>query len=379
MDSSSTSSSSISARPFNEYAFINLCATGQVDNLTQLLEVEKRYSYNSEQCQSYRNELDSAQAQSPDVSKSSSSNADWRYRISRWMLRASDELSGISRETAMVALSFCDRYLMHKKINRKLFQVVAISCLYYASKLLEKKAIPIAALMNYTQGKFDRGEVLSIEKELVSTLAKFSYPPSASTFCLIFLSGFPASVSTSSTSLPLLADTSQFMIELASCDFFFVSHKQSKIALAAIIVTLDQLQVDTSSELIQSWLTKIKQVVGYTTNGSSTTDDIELLACTKQLRNIYSHNDSRIKALDNCKEDNTKPATEEQTNDRKRSPHRVSPTPEDDDQPAVPKEVTTATTDHQFTSISDRVKMKVHPNDNDCIDGGNPKRQRYSM
>jgi len=292
------------------------------------------------------------------------------------MLRASDEFSGISRETAMVALSFCDRYLMHKKVNRKLFQVVAISCLYYASKLMEKKAIPIAALMNYTQGKFDRSEVLSIEKELVSTLARFSYPPSASTFCLIFLSGFPASAvsSPSAASLPLLADTSQFMIELASCDFFFVAHKQSKIALAAIIVTLEQLQVDTSSERIQSWLTKIKRVVGGEDNA---TDDLELMACTKQLRNIYSHNDSRIKALDS-KEGKNNTATEEQTKDE-RSPHRVSPTPEDDDQTAtVPKEVTTAPSiDHQFTSISDRVKMKAHPND--CIDGGNPKRQRYSM
>jgi len=378
MDSSTTSSSSISARPFNEYAFINLCATGQVDNLRSLLEAEKRYSYDIVQCTRYRVELDNAQALSPDT-KSSSSNTDWRYRISRWMLRASDEFSGISRETAMVALSFCDRYLMNKKVNRKLFQVVAISCLYYASKLLEKKAIPIAALMNYTQGKFDRSEVLSIEKELVSTLARFSYPPSASTFCLIFLSGFPASaVSTKAASLPLLADTSQFMIELASCDFFFVAHKQSKIAVAAIILTLEQLQVDTSSELVQSWLTKIKAVVGCD-NESSTTDDLELMACIKQLRNIYSHNNSRIKALDSKEGDNTKTASEEQTKDE-RSPHRVSPTPEDDDQSAVPKEVTTAPSiDHQFTSISDRVKMKAHPNDNDCIDGGNPKRQRYSM
>jgi len=331
------------------------------------------------------NELLIPQALSPDAAKSSSSsNADWRYRISRWMLRASDEFSGISRETAMVALSFCDRYLMKKKVNRKLFQVVAISCLYYASKLLEKKAIPIAALMNYTQGKFDRSEVLSIEKELVSTLARFSYPPSASTFCLIFLSGFPASAvttstsSTSATSLPLIADTSQFMIELASCDFFFVAHKQSKIALAAIIVTLEQLQVDTSSELIQSWLAKIKGVIGDDNDDPNTDEDLELIACTKQLRNIYNHNDSRIKALDSKEGDNTKTTTKEQTKDE-RSPHRVSPTPEDDGQSAVPKEVITATTDHQFTSISDRVKMKAHPNDNDCIDGGNPKRQRYSM
>jgi len=168
---------------------------------------------------------------------------------------------------------------------------------------------------------------------------------------------------------------------LASCDFFFVAHKQSKIAVAAIIVTLEQLQVDTSSELIQSWLTKIKGVIGDDDDdNSSNTDDLELMACIKQLRNIYNHNYSRIKALDS-KEDKGNTATEEQTKDE-RSPHRVSPTPEDDDQPALPKEVSTtapSSSDHQFTSISDRVKMKAHPNDNDCIDGGNPKRRRYSM
>ena len=73
---------------------------------------------------------------------------------------------------------------MGKKISRHLFQVVSVCSLFFASKLFEKRHIGMSALMNYTQSKFDRAELLSLEKELVTSLASFSYPPIASTFCL---------------------------------------------------------------------------------------------------------------------------------------------------------------------------------------------------
>ncbi len=79
-------------RPFDDSAFISLCATGQIESLSTLLEVEKRYSFASELTSRYRHELDTAAG----TGTVSSSSTDWRYRISRWMLRASDEFS-ISR------------------------------------------------------------------------------------------------------------------------------------------------------------------------------------------------------------------------------------------------------------------------------------------
>ena len=128
-------------RPFDDYAFINLAATGQIDNLSSLLEVEKRkYCFSTAECNQYRLELNGAAG----LEGSSSNNVDWRYRIIRWMLRASDEFS-VSRETALIAMSYCDRFLLMKKISRHLFQIVAISCLFTASKLFEKRPIKMVS------------------------------------------------------------------------------------------------------------------------------------------------------------------------------------------------------------------------------------------
>ena len=132
--------------PFGDYAFVNLCATGEIDNLHSLRDVEKKYVLSSSDCSDYRRELDTAaglgaQAVEPEASQ----NTDWRYRIARWMLRTSDEFS-ISRQTAIIALSYCDRYLLKKKeISRHLFQVVAICCLFSACKLYEKRPIKLVS------------------------------------------------------------------------------------------------------------------------------------------------------------------------------------------------------------------------------------------
>lgn len=77
---------------FDDYAYIHFCATGQVDNLATFLEVEKQYTFSSAECKSYRCALDSAAASAQAIDQGgtmSSSNTDWRYRISRWMLRVS--------------------------------------------------------------------------------------------------------------------------------------------------------------------------------------------------------------------------------------------------------------------------------------------------
>ena len=77
---------------FDGYAYIHFCVTGQVDNLATFLEVEKQYTFSSAECKSYRCALDSDAASAQPIDqgrKMSSTNTDWRYRISRWMLRVS--------------------------------------------------------------------------------------------------------------------------------------------------------------------------------------------------------------------------------------------------------------------------------------------------
>lgn len=94
---------------FDECAYMHLCATGQVDNLPTFLEVEKRYRITGAECSSYRRALDtaasSAQANEGGGATTSSSNTDWRYRISRWMLKVSSIYSRLCKILTLVLCS----------------------------------------------------------------------------------------------------------------------------------------------------------------------------------------------------------------------------------------------------------------------------------
>jgi hypothetical protein len=76
---------------------------------------------------------------------------------------------------------------------------------------------------------------------------------------------------------------------MALADFFFVPHKQSKLAVAAIVVTMEQTNM--SLESIRTSLSKSKSVNNFT-------KDRATMACVTQLRKIYSHNNMRIEEID---------------------------------------------------------------------------------
>lgn len=137
------------------------------------------------------------------------------------LIQAADDLS-FNRGTAIIALMYCDRYfilLLNRKgddndiISRRLYQLVSISCLFLASKIYETRPVKLVDLMKYAKEKFDRNDILCMERRLLASLLLFLHPPYAGTFCLIFLCGFrsfPMSVS-------FAIDTCHFLIELAAC------------------------------------------------------------------------------------------------------------------------------------------------------------------
>lgn len=142
-------------RPFDDCAFVHLCDAGEVpiDNLlSSLLDAEERYLLSREDCDRLRCELETAAGNPSGAEQTSreACNTDWRYRISRWMLRASDEFR-ISRGTALIALAICDRHLLTRKITRHYYQVAAITCLFVASKLYEKRPIKMVRQQLHVQ------------------------------------------------------------------------------------------------------------------------------------------------------------------------------------------------------------------------------------
>ena len=202
-------------------------------------------------------------------------------------------------------------------------------------------------------GKFDKKDVTSVEQEIVNSVGSYMYPPTAGAFVLILLNGFSGPSSLVNT----VIETCQFIIELAACgkflcvvfdttdyllmpsiiwqhknvaeDFFFLPYKQSKIAVAAIIVTIEQHHLQVPSEVAELCLSDIMRIVNFT-------EDMETIECTRHLRNVYMLNELRIKSLENNTEHvEEAPASSIQSNtdgDIVETCRRATPSPATDEE-----------------------------------------------
>ena len=135
--------------------------------------MESRYEWPEGESEKYRQLLNQAD-----------SKIDWRYRIARWMLRVADEFM-LKRDTgmrdcdynlpqlnllpadshvpfpnpciiitkALIALSYFDRMMMssQNELERDQFQVAAITCLFLASKIFQKRPLKVSSVsLNYS-------------------------------------------------------------------------------------------------------------------------------------------------------------------------------------------------------------------------------------
>ncbi len=136
----------------------------------------------------------------------------------------------------------------------------------------------------------------------------FFYPPTSSTFVSLLLNGLPNT--TEPAAIAKIIESCQFMIELAACDFFFIAHRASTIAVAAIVVTLEtqtqssksSIQVNLSPEAISSCLSNMKAKIDFT-------EDANVKAAIEKLRSIYLHNEQRIQDLEQDKATDEEVAT----------------------------------------------------------------------
>lgn len=215
-------------------------------DINTLFKQETRYQFSRNDCDVYRTNLDSAflnkSAFHSESTNRQNMNLDWRYRIARWLLTASDELN-ISRETALIALTYCDRYMMKRHVEKQVYQLASITSLFIASKLFEKRPIKMATLVRYTQRVFPPLAITRLEKDILHWNATFMYPPTACYFAMMFINGVYGSTST----IKSFIENIEFNIQLASCDFYFLRYKPSTVAVASIMIAFEQGHMQNSS------------------------------------------------------------------------------------------------------------------------------------
>jgi hypothetical protein len=172
---------------------------------------------------------------------------DCRSKMATWCYQVID-FCKFSRETGAIAMNFLDRYMLTDQgaaawVDRKLFQLAAMTCLYTAVKIHEPEAMDPKLVSTLSRGAYSTVEVEAMEVSILNALQWRVNPPTALAFVRQFLEFIPVDVVDQSMRESAY-DITKFQTELAVSEHDFVSAKASTIAFGSLMNSLESLQLD---------------------------------------------------------------------------------------------------------------------------------------
>jgi len=205
----------------------------------------------------------------------------WRQQICEWSYAVVDHFK-LDREVVSVSMSYFDRFLSRhsEQVNRKKYQLAAMTCLFMAVKLYGTRKLSVFSLIQLSKGHFNEDHILTMERMILHTLSWNVHPPTPLSIVqhLILLSPTERCIDT--TTKRHLNQVYCFLAELNVCDYFFVPHKSSSIALACILNAMDQVQV--THHMIKGFIDNVR----FVTSLDAYSDEVE--QCRAQLRELYN-------------------------------------------------------------------------------------------
>lgn len=99
-------------------------------------------------------------------SSTSSINEVWREKICEWSYQVIDHFD-FSREVVSVAIHYLDRYLSTRSVNKKVFQLAAMTCLFLAIKLYEPGKISMSSMIELSRGYFTVEQMVAMETSIL--------------------------------------------------------------------------------------------------------------------------------------------------------------------------------------------------------------------
>jgi len=207
-------------------------------------------------------------------------NEFWRDKICEWYYEVVD-LFEISREVVSISLNLLDRFLAKVSCEKAQFQLAAIATLNIAIKLQETRPLKLATFMKLSRGCFTVENIIDCEFLILQTLSWHVHPPTSLSFARIFLKLLPSSI-------PLLTknnmlEYSEFMLEVAVCEYSLVASRPSVLAFAAILNSIQDIgSVQFPSFAYDRFLEDIYQLVGLNI-------DPEVTATKEKMKQLYTN------------------------------------------------------------------------------------------
>ncbi|CAG9318909.1 unnamed protein product [Blepharisma stoltei] len=129
------------------------------DYLSLLKDKESEYSVNPKQWLSMQTQL----------------NSEMRGILLDWLMEVSGEYR-FKRETYYLAMSYVDRYLLQKQVEKDVFQLIGLAALAIAVKAEEIKTLKLEDLAKAADYAFDENEIRKMEIQLLAQLQWKIYP-----------------------------------------------------------------------------------------------------------------------------------------------------------------------------------------------------------
>uniref|UniRef100_A0A5B7AZV4 Putative cyclin-A2-4-like n=1 Tax=Davidia involucrata TaxID=16924 RepID=A0A5B7AZV4_DAVIN len=156
-----------------------------------------------------------------------------------WLVEVSEEYKLVA-DTLYLTVYLIDLFLSQNYIERQRLQLLGITCMLIASKYEEICAPRVEEFCFITDNTYTRGEVLTMESQVLNYLGFQLSAPTAKTFLRRFLRAAQASYKTPSLELEFLAN---YLAELTLADYEFLKFLPSIVAASAVFLarwTLDQ-------------------------------------------------------------------------------------------------------------------------------------------
>ncbi len=177
-----------------------------------------------------------------------------RVKMTQWCYHLVD-YSNFKRSTVSVAMSLLDRYLSafsacpcaQQAIEcRKTFQLACMSTLFMAMKMNEDTDFDSRHLSSLSREAYTAQDILDMERQILHTLKWRLNAPVALDFLKYLMSVLPSfqderqrRICLSDDTLSSIFDLCAFQIEVAVGDYYFVTQKQSTIAIASFLNVLE--------------------------------------------------------------------------------------------------------------------------------------------
>jgi hypothetical protein len=167
----------------------------------------------------------------------------------------------IDREIVIVALSYLDRHLSRRVVDRWSFQLAAAACLSLSAKLhggngesRARRRLGIAEVARLGEGYFDARDIADSELGVLDSLSWLVHPPTPLSFARDLL-GLLARVvefdaggayaewgrdGARGRMMTTIEGTAEYLIELSSCDYVLSTrHRPSSVAIASIAYSVE--------------------------------------------------------------------------------------------------------------------------------------------